>query len=45
MYSLKIALGAKDDKRIQSYAYETSKDIIHKNEKIKHSNVIKQCEK
>ena len=42
----KIPLSANDDKRIQSiylietYAYETNKDIVYKNEKIKYSNII-----
>ena len=46
-----IALSSNDDKRMQSidsietYAYETSMDLVHKNEEIKCNNIIKQCKK
>ena len=45
-----IALSSNDDKRMQSidlietYAYQTSKDLICKKEKIKRDNIIKQYE-
>ena len=41
-------MSANDDKRIQSkdliktYAYATNKEIIHRKEEIKRSNIIKQ---
>ena len=43
----KIALSSNDDKRMQSidsietYAYETSKDLVSEKEEIKCSNIIK----
>ena len=46
-----IALSSNDDKRMQSidsietYAYETSMDLVHINEEIKCNNIIKQCKK
>ena len=45
----KIDLSSNDDKKLQSidsietYAYGTSKDLIHRKEKIKRYNIIKQC--
>ena len=44
----KIALSSNDDKRMQSihsietYAYETSKDIVSDQEEIKCNNIIKR---
>ena len=47
----KIALGLNDDKRRQSidstetYAHQTSKDLVCKKEEIKCNNIIKQYKK
>ena len=47
----KITLSLNDDRRIQSidliqtYVYETSKDLVYRKEKIKCNNVIKQYKK
>ena len=47
----KIVLSSKDDKRMQSidsiesYAYETSTDLLSEKEEIKCNNVIKRYEK
>ena len=47
----KIVLSSKDDKRMQSidsiesYAYETSTDLISEKEEIKCNNIIKRYEK
>ena len=44
----KIALSSNDDKRLQSinlvqtYAYWTNKNLLHKKKKIKCQNIIKQ---
>ena len=44
----KIALSSNDDKRLQSinlvqtYAYWTNKNLLHKKKKIKRQNIIKQ---
>ena len=44
----KITLSLNDDRRIQSidliqtYVYETSKDLVYRKEKIKCNNIIKQ---
>ena len=37
----KIALSSNDDKRMQSYAYRTSKDLVSDKEEIKCNNIIK----
>ena len=47
----KIVLSSKDDKRMQSidsiesYAYETSTDLLSEKEEIKCNNIIKRYEK
>ena len=41
----KIALSSNNDKRMQSYAYRTSKDLVSDKEKIKCNNIIKLYKK
>ena len=51
MVTEKIALSANDDKKMQTidsietYAYGTNEEIVHKKEEIKSINVRKQCKK
>ena len=41
----KTVLSSNDDKRIQTYAFGTSKDIVCQKEEIKCNNIIKQYRK